>query len=135
MGIERDSVIKAKRRRELLEKISALYQKISNARNIMSELSSCKRAITGGTDNWESSYQAFQAAPITAEVFVTDLFEGNAAKLLSIEVPAAAKQMNNTTGQMETLCSHIQNQIDKLEGYIARLHAQITELQAQLNTL
>ena len=122
-------------RKEILKKIGVLNQKITTARDIISKLTGCSQTLMREANHWEASYSVFCAAPITGEVFVADLFEGDIAEELNSQVPDGAAHMNNTKGQMQALCSHINNQISKLTEYIAKLQSQITALQAELSAL
>lgn len=122
-------------RREIREKITALRKKIAVAREAITKLSRCRSEISCKMEAWESEYAAFQSRPITGEIYMEDLFEGNIAQLLSGEVPRTAERMVHTTGMMEELCLHIQNQITRLEEYIEELWKQVEELMAELNAL
>lgn len=122
-------------RKELRNKIAALRKKVTAAREIITKLSRCQNEINRKIEAWQSAYTSFHSRPITGEIYVEDLFEGNIAESLSGEVPRTAEKMNDTSERMETLCAYVQNQIAELEEYIAELQIRINGLQAELNAL
>lgn len=135
MDLAQERAMRAEQIRAIRKRIAELTKKISKAREIMQDLNKCKIVIMLQAESWGTQYAAFQSVPITADIFVSDVFEGNIAETLSIEVPAAAGKMDNTASQMETLCSYIQSQIARLTEYIERLQLEIQALQASLSAL
>lgn len=135
MNLAEELARKAEQRRAILQEIKELSRKISKAQEIMQDLNQCKMVISMDVSSWQMQYSLFQSMPITGEVFVTDIFEGNSAERLSIEIPVATNKMNNTASQMEALCSYIQVQITKLTEYIEELQIKIQALREKLSAL
>ena len=135
MGFRDDMAVRAAKRSAIQGKIRELSRKIDEVREIIDELNDCKREMTRNVEEWEHTYQSFQAIPIQSEVVVEDVFEGAIAEVLSSEIPKCAEKMNKTCGMMENLCGKIAEQVSCLQEYITKLQQEKESLYAELSTI
>lgn len=133
MGLEGLAVIFAKRK-AIMEKVKKLRKKISDAREIKTELKNSDTEINNTLMRWTSRYNAFQSSPMS-EVVVTDKFEGVSAEKIKTRLPEAIQAMDQTQASTESVRGEISVQITKIDEYIAKLEEEIAALLSSMPAL
>lgn len=107
--------------------------KISKANEIKRDLGDSQTGIFRITKLWDDAKSNYNT--VSKGVFVTDVFEGEAAEQLPPGMQVSVEKMTKNKEAMVNVRGNIGGQIDKLVDYIEKLTEEISELENQIQTL
>lgn len=131
-GSSSSSAARAARRAAIKAKIRKYQEQIKKCRSTIQKLIARKKNLRQETSEWDHKYRNAMNSHITAEIVVTNHYEGITAEKFREDFPAAQSKMIRSVQRTNEVQEDISAQVDKINQYIEKLCEKIDELRAKL---
>lgn len=126
---------KARKRMELNQKLSA-------ARNKLSQITSCENTFNFKkaegqrlVERWQNKKTSAFRYPIVSSVEINHIFEGNIANKMKTELFEGNRTMDENISKLSQIISGINEQLNQLDRRRRELEYEIRNIQNELNRL